>query len=169
MQLREAPTFKRTPQEQVDEAARQRLNMYEPNFGLLASDTSWRRTWAHIIAGRFSRSLYSGLLFVEHSTGYGELYETDGQGRIRTPFLGQYSPLGERATWTHIVPGYFGPSGFIGLLLYDRAAGYGRFYDSDGEGGFLLRSEYSGWRTSWTHVVAGRFVASSPYSSVVLL
>src|SRR5262249_40345464 len=153
MQRLEAPTFKRTPQEWVDEVARQRLNVYEPNFGLLASDSSWRKTWAHIIAGRFSRSLYSGLLFVEHSTGYAELYETDGQGHILAPFLGQYSPLGERATWAQIVPGYFGPSGLTGLLLYDRAAGYGRFYDSDGEGGLLLQSEYSGWRTSWTHIV----------------
>ena len=166
MQRREAPTFKHIASKAPDEAARERRNTCEPSFGLLASDSSWRTTWAHIVAGKFSRSQYSGLLFVEHSTGYAELYETDGQGRIRPPFLARHSPLGARATWTHVVSGYFGPSGFTGLLLYDRAAGYGRFYDSDGDGGLVLLGEHSGWRTSWTHVVAGRFDASSPYSSV---
>jgi N,N-dimethylformamidase beta subunit-like, C-terminal len=146
--------------------AEQCLNVYEPNFGLLASDSSWRSSWSAIIAGRFSSSPFSGLLFVEHSTAYAELYDTDGNGRIRAPFRRQYNPLGERTTWSHIIPGIFGPSGFTGLLLYDRAAGVGRFYDSNGQGDFVLRSKYTGWRTSWTHIVAGRFVASSPYSSV---
>jgi hypothetical protein len=140
--------------------------VYEPNFGLLASDQSWRNSWMSIVAGRFSSSAYSGLLFIEQFTGYAELYDTDGEGRIQAPFRRSYSPLGDRATWTHVTPGFFGPSGFTGLLLYDQAAGFGRFYDADGQGGFTLRSEYSGWRTSWTHIVSGRFVATSPYSSV---
>jgi hypothetical protein len=150
----------------VEPATRQFLDVYEPNFGLLASDGSWRATWSAIVAGKFSDSPYSGLLFVEQSTGYAELYDTDGQGRIRAPFRRHFDPLGDRTTWTHIVPGMFGPSGFTGLLLYDQAAGYGRFYDGSGQGDFVFRSEYSGWRTSWTHIVAGRFVASSPYCSV---
>lgn len=66
----------------------------------------------------------------------------------------------------HIVPGYFGPSGFTGILLYDQGAGFGGFYDSDGKGNLVALSQYSGWRTSWTHIVVGRFVASSPYSAV---
>jgi hypothetical protein len=136
------------------------------NFAQLASDASWRTTWKEIVAGKFTSSPYSALLFVEESTGYAELYETDGLGHIQAPSLHQYNPLGDRTTWTNIVPGLFGPSGFDGLLLYDRAAGFGRFYGSDGRGAFVLKSEYSGWRTSWTHVVAGRFVASSPYSAV---
>ncbi len=137
-----------------------------PNFGLLASDSSWRTTWSAIVPGKFSASIYSCLLFVEEFTGYAELYQTDGQGRISAPYLGAYDPLGDRATWTHIVPGLFGSSGFAGLLLYDQAAGYGRFYGSDGLGNFSLLSEYSGWRTSWTHIIAGRFIASSPWSSL---
>jgi hypothetical protein len=167
MERRQAPTMlisaRRPHQEQAGEP---HVNVYEPNFGLLASDTSWRTTWSAIVAGRFTASPFSGLLFVEHSTAYAELYDTDGQGRLVAPFRRQFSPLGERATWTHVVPGFFGPSGFTGLLLYDRAAGFGRFYDGNGQGDFVLRSEYSGWRTTWSHIVSGRFVASSPYSSV---
>jgi len=140
--------------------------VYEPNFGLLASDSSWRTTWSTIIAGRFSSSPYSSLLFVERLTGYAELYDTDGNGRIVAPYRRNYDPLGGRTGWTHFVSGYFGPSGFTGLLLYDQAAGLGRFYDIDGTGNFVLRSEYSDWRTSWTHIVSGRFVPSSPYSCV---
>ena len=140
--------------------------VYESNFGLLAADPSWRNSWMTIVAGKFSSSPYSGLLFVEQLTGYAELYDTNGQGQIHAPYRRSFSPLGDRATWTHVIPGLFGPSGFTGLLLYDQAAGFGRFYDGDGQGGFVLRSEYSGWRTSWTHIVAGRFVATSPYSSV---
>ena len=167
MERRQAPTMLIAPSSPHPERAGEpRVNVYEPSFGLLASDTGWRTTWSAIVAGRFTASPFSGLLFVEHSTAYAELYDTDGQGRLIAPFRRQFSPLGERATWTHVVPGFFGPSGFTGILLYDRAAGFGRFYDSNGQGGFVLRSEYSGWRTTWSHIVSGRFVASSPYSSV---
>lgn len=138
----------------------------QTNFAQLASDASWRTTWATIVCGKFTSSPYSCLPFFEDSTAYAELYQTDGQGRLIAPYLSRFNPLGDRTTWTLIVPGNFGPSGFTGLLLYDRVAGFGRFYDSDGQGNLLLRSEYSGWRTSWTHIVAGRFVASSCYSAV---
>ena len=139
--------------------------LHDPNFGLLFSDTSWRNSWSTIIAGRFSPSPFSTLMFVEEGTAYAELYYTDGSGHIRTPLLAQFNPLGGRTTWTHIVPGFFGPSGFTGLLLYDSNAGFGRFFDSDGKGGLILLSEYPGWRSSWTHIVAGRFTGSA-YSSV---
>ena len=87
-------------------------------------------------------------------------------GEFVAPYRRNYDPLGARTGWTHIVPGFFGPSGFSGLLLYNQAAGLGRFYDIDGAGSFVLRSDYSDWKTSWTHIVAGRFTSSSPYSSV---
>jgi hypothetical protein len=54
---------------------------------------------------------------------HAEVYETDGAGRIVAPPLQTYSPLGDRATWTHVIPGLFGESGFTGILLYDC---YGR-------------------------------------------
>src|SRR6266545_3852457 len=166
MERREAPTMLGAARQRTEQRVEQRRGVHESNFGLLASDSGWRTTWSAIIAGKFSSSPYDGLLFVEHSTAYAELYDTDGQGRLSGAFRRQFNPLGERSTWSHIVPGLFGPSGFTGLLLYDRADGSGRFYDSNGQDDFVLRSQYSGWRTSWTHIVAGRFVASSPYSSV---
>ena len=83
MERREAPTMIATISPRDERVAEQRVDVYESNFGLLASDASWRTTWSTIIAGRFSASPYSGLLFVEHSTAYAELYETDGHGRIR--------------------------------------------------------------------------------------
>src|SRR5262249_44349790 len=75
---------------------------------------------------------------------------------------------GWRPSWTHIVPGIFGNSGRTGLLLYDQAAGFGAFYDTDGQGGigFPLQ-EHSNWRTSWTHILAGRFLKGSKYSAVL--
>ena len=163
---KQATTVPEGPNKREGVAATPGNPVYDPNFGLLASDASWRNSWATIVPGRFTASEYSSLLFVEQSTGYAELYETDGAGHLATQALGQYNPLGGRTTYSHIVPGYFGPSGFMGLLLYDQAAGHGAIYDSDGRGNFRLLQEYDGWRTSWTHIVAGRFVNPSPYSAV---
>lgn len=166
MERPQVPTMLVTERKRVRSAANLGPPVYAPNFGRLATDGSWRNSWAAIVVGRFTPSPYSSLLFVEQSTAYAELYGTDGKGHLLSPSLRQFNPLGGRKTWTRIVPGYFGPSGFTGILLYDQPSGFGRFYDSDGNGNFVLRSEYSGWRTSWTHIVAGRFVASSPYSAV---
>jgi hypothetical protein len=137
-----------------------------PNFGLLASDADWRGSWAWIIAGRFSTSYFNGLLFIEEGTGYTELYDTDGAGHIVGPRPIRFDPPLDRVTWSHIVPGFFGPQGFTGLLLYDQAAGFGRIYDFDGQETFTLLSENADWRTSWTHIVTGRFDVTSPYSSL---
>jgi hypothetical protein len=131
-----------------------------PNFELLFSDGSWRQTWTHIVPGRYSDSPYTGLLFFEQSTGYAEVYETDGAGRIVAPPLQIYSPLGDRATWTHVIPGLFGVSGFTGILLYDQGSGFGRFLECTGEGSFIPRKDYSGWRDTWTQIVPGFFTKS---------
>jgi hypothetical protein len=109
------------------------------------------------VPGRFSSSPYTCLLFFEQSTGYAEVYETDGNGHIVAPAMQTYSPLGGRAQWTHIIPGYFGPSGLTGLLLYDQASGFARFFDCKENGHFAQMSEYSGWRTTWTQIVPGIF------------
>ena len=135
--------------------------MYESNFELLYSDPSWRNSWTHIVPGRFSSSPYTCLLFFEGTTGYAEVYETDGEGRIVAPPLQTYALLGGRAEWTHIVPGYFGPSGLTGILLYDQASGFARFFDCEGNGHFVQLSEYSDWRTTWTQIVPGLFTLRS--------
>jgi hypothetical protein len=142
------------------------VDVYEPNFGLLASDDTWRTSWSTIVAGRFSSSPYSGLLFVEESTSYAELYATDGNGRLVAPAVGVFDPLGGRPGWSHIVPGHFGPSGFTGLVLYNQSEGSALFLDCDGEGHFQVIDSQSGWRTSWSHIVSGRFDVTSPYSGL---
>jgi len=68
---------------------------------------------------------------------------------------------GWRRSWARIVPGFFGGSGFTGLLLYDQAAGFGAFYDTDGQGDLVPLAEYDGWRTSWDLIVGGRFTVSA--------
>jgi hypothetical protein len=145
------------PERQFDPA----LNVYSANFELLFSDKSWRNTWTHIVPGKFSLSPYTGLLFFEQSTGYAEVYETDGQGRILAPPLQTYSPLGGRAHWTHVIPGLFGSSGFTGVLLYDQPSGLARFLEGVGEGVLVQRSQYSDWRNTWTHIVPGFFTMSA--------
>jgi hypothetical protein len=138
--------------------------IYPPNFDLLYSDASWRTTWTHIIPGRFSSSPYTGLLFFEQSTGYAEVYDTDGQGRIVAPPLQIYNPLGGRTQWTQLIPGLFGSSGLTGILLYDQPSGFARFFECTGEGAFIQLSEYADWRNTWTQIVPGLFTASKTSS-----
>lgn len=142
-----------------------------PSLELLASHADWRTGWTHIVAGRFSPSLYSGLLFYEQSTGTADFYETDGAGGMS---LLRHDD-GWRTSWTHVVPGFFGGTGNTGLLLYDQAAGFGAFYDTDGAGNLVPLSEFDNWRTTWTLIVPGRFSAPqsggeyfpSPYTGVL--
>jgi hypothetical protein len=141
--------------------------VYAPNFQALFADGSWRTTWTHIVPGRFSdaRSYYTGLLFFEQSTGYAEVYDTDGAGRIVAPPLRTYSdplppnPFGGHQ-WTHVIPGLFGSSGFTGILLYEQSSGCARFLECMGDGLLVARTEYSDWRTTWTQIVPGFFTIS---------
>jgi hypothetical protein len=144
-------------------------SLLEPNFALLSAHPEWRSTWTHIVAGQFTGSLYSSLLFYEQSTGHAGFYETDGQ----------YDDW--RGSWSLIVPGFFSKSPFLpeerqhagtgfpahtGFLLYDQQASFGAFYDTDGQGGIIKLAEYSDWRTTWTHIIAGMFT-DSPFSGLV--
>jgi hypothetical protein len=133
-----------------------------PGFELLRSHTDWRRSWTHVVAGQFSASPHSGLLFYEQSTGVAELYATDGRGGIS--LLRHHE--GWRRSWTHVIPGKFGDSGFTGFLLYDQAAGFGAFYDTDGQGNLVLLREHRSWRKTWTQLVPGRYT-DSPFTGVL--
>lgn len=136
--------------------------LFPPTFGLIGSHADWRSTWRHIVAGKFSNSPYSSLLFYEHGTGYAEFYDTDGQGGIS--FLQSHSNW--RNSWTHIVSGIFYGTARTGLLFYDREAGFAAIYDTV-DGNLVSVREYSGWRTSWTHITTVA-IPGSPYSGVVL-
>jgi hypothetical protein len=146
----------------------QALGVYPPNFGLLNGDGSWRTTWTQIVPGKFTASYYSSLFFYEGSTGYGELWATNGNGGLAgTSPLGTYTSAQPGfQIWTHIVPGYFGPSGYMGLLFYDQKTGNAAFYDSDGSGQLKLLKQYSGWRTSWTQIVPGYFASPAQWNDV---
>ena len=87
--------------------------LQSPSLQVLSSYTDWRKTWTHIVAGKFTASPLSGLLFYEQSTGTAEFYATDGEGGIS--LLRHYDNW--RRSWTLIVPGIFGNSGNTGLLL----------------------------------------------------
>jgi hypothetical protein len=123
--------------------------LFPANFQLLQSQPGWRLDWTNIVAGRFSQSPYSGLLFYERPAGYAEFYETDGEGGIS--LLQTHSDW--RDSWDQVVPGVFSKSGFTGILLYDQVAGFVAIYDTDGSGNLIKLSEYGGMRTSWTHIV----------------
>jgi hypothetical protein len=77
------------------------------------------------------------------------------------------SILAGRNSWTQVIPGIFGDSGYDGILLYDQEAGFAAFYDTDGEGSLIPLREYDDWRTSWTHIIVAPF-ADSRYSGVLL-
>ncbi|MBA3830699.1 MAG: hypothetical protein H0X34_02155 [Chthoniobacterales bacterium] len=127
--------------------------LFPPNFQRLSSHVDWRRTWTHIVAGKFSKSGFSGLLFYEQSTGYAEFYETNGSGQIE--FLQGHT--GWRTSWTHIISGAFYGAERTGLLFYDQQAGFAAVYDTDGLGNLVFPPrEYSGWRPSWTHITTIR-------------
>jgi hypothetical protein len=144
------------------------LGVYPPNFGLLASDGSWRTTWTHIVPGKFTASSYSSLFFYDASSNYGEFWATDGNGGLAgtSPFATW--PVDDIANqaWTHVVPGYFGPSGLMGLLFYDKATGDAAFYDWGCNGALCRLQGYGGWRTSWTQIVPGYFASPAQWDDV---
>lgn len=54
------------------------------NISLFHQHTDWRGSWHGVKSGGFElNAQYSGLLFYEDSTGFTELYGTDGSGGIR--------------------------------------------------------------------------------------
>ena len=135
--------------------------LYPPNFQRLTYHTDWRRSWSHIVSGKFSNAAYNALLFYEQATGYAEFYETDGSGRIK--FLQRYTDW--RTSWTHIISGAFYSQERTGLLFYDLDAGFAVIYDTDGQGNLVFPGrEYSGWRPSWTHITTVRLPESAKHS-----
>jgi len=146
-------------------------SLVPPNFELIGWYSGWRNDWSNIVAGQFTAGIYSSLLFYEQSTGHVEFYETHGQRNI-TLF---HQEDGWRTSWSLIVPGYFRQCSFLpknrqpsntGFVLYDREAGFGAIYDTNGHGVIEKLAEYSDWRNSWTHIIAGSFT-SSPFSGLL--
>jgi len=125
------------------------------NIEMLKQHTNWRNSWSHIVPGKFGSNLPNrDLLFYDRAAGVGEFYRTDGNGNLQ--MLKQHT--GWRKTWSLIVPGRYGEFGSDdGLLFYDRAAGVGEFYRTDGHGEIRLVKQHTGWRNSWSLIVPGKF------------
>ncbi|WP_439026792.1 hypothetical protein [Haloarchaeobius sp. DT45] len=131
------------------------------NVTLLRTLSGWRSTWTHIVPGNFLGSSYGtdDLLFYDGSAGEGELYTTDGSGRIT--FRREHS--GWRTGWDQIVPGNFGGSVHTDLFFY-RDAGPNAiraFYATEEDGRIRSLSVDRDAPTGVDIVVPGQFWGGS--------
>ncbi len=132
---------------------------------LLQWHKGWRTSWYQILSGHFLENQPGGnnsLLFYDRTAGHGEFYRVDGKGGISLAA----KHTNWHKTWSLIVPGYFlksaGGFGYNSLLFYDRAAGHGEFFATDGKGGISLVAKHTDWRKSWNIIL--KRGASSPNS-----
>jgi Tectonin domain len=149
--------------QETDDAGVTQVN--PPNFELLNSDNSWPATWTHIVSGKFVSSSYSSLFLYDAASGTGAFSATNGNGAITSPSVAfSRNELGG-VNWTHIVPGYFGPSGLMGLFCYDSVSHLAIFIDNIWNGSpTQLCSPFT--FGEWTNVVAGYFTPTNPYDEV---
>jgi hypothetical protein len=126
----------------------------------LSPKYQWRDSWSLIIPGNFGGNFgetddsVTDLLFYDRAAGHGEFYTTDGNGNISQ--LGA-THTGWRKTWDIIVPINISGSGDYrtDLLFYDRAAGHGEIYTTDGNGNISqLGATHTGWRKTWDIIVS---------------
>jgi hypothetical protein len=131
-------------------------------------------TWDIIVRGNFGPTdskglpVYTneGLLLYDRNTsgpagqgGIAAFWNTDGNGNFQ--FFRWY--IDWRRTWDIIVPGKFGPSGFTGLLCYDKTKGNGQFLDTDGMGDITnLGPILDGhpFDQPWDLIIQGKFSSS---------
>jgi hypothetical protein len=88
--------------------------------------------------------------------GTAQLYSTDGLSNLS--LMRDFS--GWRDSWKLIIPGNFGGNIWPDLLFYDRAAGQGEFYTTDGQGNLTPLRQYN-WRTTWDMIIPGNFGGDS--------
>jgi hypothetical protein len=91
--------------------------------------TNWRTSWSIIVAGSFTGTGFSDLLFYDRAAGTGEFYRTDEHGNL-TFLTGHTDWL---TTWSQIVVG------------------------NDPHGTMTLRRTYEDWRTDWSLIHTGNF------------
>jgi hypothetical protein len=77
------------------------------------------------------------------------------------------STNGWRNSWHSIITGHFSSSQYDDLLFYDKGAGSGEFYKTDGNGGMTLFSEHDNWRNTWRQVLSGQFLQNSTYDGLL--
>jgi hypothetical protein len=129
------------------------------------TNTGWRNDWTLIIPGNFTEGDYTDLLFYERSTGQGEFWRSNGDGTIS--LIGETN-FGWRTSWQMIVPGNFSDGPFTDLLFYDRAAGQGEFWKTNGNGSISMIGEtHTDWRQSWQIILPGFFLEGSDYTDLL--
>jgi hypothetical protein len=62
-----------------------------------------------------------------------------------------------RKSWDIIIPIHFPGRRQADLLFYDRNAGHGEFYATDGNGGMTQVQLHTNWRTTWDIIISGDF------------
>ena len=63
--------------------------------------TNWRTTWALIVPGHSSDSIYSDLLFYDPGAGLISLFHTDQNGFVDYAYKDYFN---QRTTWSIITP-----------------------------------------------------------------
>jgi hypothetical protein len=129
-------------------------------FVLLNTQTGWRTTWSHIVAGSFGGSgAASDLLFYDQQNGEIEFYTVASGGLVRlAPTI-----TGVRRTWSHVAAGAFTKSSQAAaqqtsdLFFYDRDTGLGEIDQLDQSGALSLVGAHPGLGGGWTHVLAASF------------
>jgi hypothetical protein len=135
------------------------IRIYDPgNPRWLRTYDLWRKSWTHIVPGNFGGGGIDDLLFYERAAGFGEFYAYDIYNPGKINWLSTYD--GWRPSWTHIIPGNFGGSGFTDLLFYERDTGYAEFHTTDGQGNPSVLRTHDYWRKSWTQIIPGNFGGS---------
>jgi hypothetical protein len=129
--------------------------------------TDWRTSWTHIVGGKFSDAHDDGVLFYEGSTGFAEIYDTDGHGNLW--LLRQHQDLGRIGSrshrWTQIIVGRFSSSQNSSLLLVDANSSFAAIFNVDATGNLIKLRDFANWGT-WTHVTIVRIVGSD-FSAVL--
>jgi hypothetical protein len=93
-----------------------------------------------------------GLLFYDPAAGEGQFYIINN-GRIGSPVK---TFTDWRNSWTQIVPGAFGGSGFRDFLFYEGSTGYAEFY-SLGAGGSFNFINSDTFPANLTQIIPGNF------------
>ena len=118
------------------------------------TNTGWLSSWSLIVPGKFANGLFTDLLFYDASAGLGEFWRTDGQGNVSRIGVANTDWL---KSWSMIIPGKFSNGPFTDLLFYDRAAGIGEFWRTDGQGNVSRIGTNTNWRKDWSIIIPGNF------------
>lgn len=131
---------------------------------LLGRQTGLRKTWTHVVAGKFTDGPLADLLFYERNSGTVEIYATDSSGRLQ--LVRRTSEW--RPGFTHLAARSFGDSGYTDVLGYSRETGQIEQHETDGRGNLLEAGSFA-LRPGWTQVVPASLGTGPVGSTGVLL